>query len=61
MKKLYNLYIYILHNVFLRKTMKFSSLPLMSPMCENVLNHLYHVFSTWHVHGAVHIPVGGAR
>ena len=50
-KEMYNLYKYLTsYSVFLRKTMKkFSSLPLKSlksPKCENVLNHLYHVFST---------------
>ena len=39
---MYNYLSYILFSVFLRKTMKkFSSLPLKSPMCENVVNFLY--------------------
>ena len=39
MYNLYNYLSYILFSVFLRKTMKkFSSLPLKSPMCENVVN-----------------------
>ena len=45
MYNLYNLYnylSYILFSVFLRKTMKkFSSLPLKSPMCENVVIYIY--------------------
>ena len=41
--EMYNLYIYLTSNSQTMK--KFSSLPLKSP-CENVLNRLYHVFST---------------
>ena len=41
---MYNLYTYlsyILFSVFLQKTMKkFSSLPLKSPMCENVVKNV---------------------
>ena len=41
MYNLYNYLSYILFSVFLRKTMrKFSSLPLKSPMCENILKNV---------------------
>ena len=41
MYNLYNYLSYILSSVFLRKTMKkFSSLPLESPMCENVVKNV---------------------
>ena len=41
MYNLYNYLSYILFSVFFRKTMKmFSSQPLKSPMCENVLKNV---------------------
>ena len=43
MYNLYNYLSYILHvfSVFLRKTIKkFSSLPLKSPMCENIVKNV---------------------
>ena len=43
---MYNLYNYILFSVFLRKTRKkFSSLPLKSLMCENVVNFYIYLTS----------------
>ena len=46
MYNLYNYLSYILFSVFLRKTMKkFSSLPLKSPMCENVVNFYIYLTS----------------
>ena len=34
------------YSLIIWKTMKLSSLPIKSPNCENVLNHLHPVFST---------------